>query len=526
MSDTTTNTTGACELVLDYVYGELDEARKRTFEEHLPTCARCQQEVASFGRVRTAARRVLPAVEPSPSVGGALHAQLMHAAAQRKPRRGILLSFPRKIVEHPALSAAAMFVIVGGAIAINWSHGKLAMPAAEHAETDAPKPTEAPLAPKAPEVAAAAPAAEPMPAAKEKEGGKAESVVYKGAAGDNRPAEDKTQLALQTPSGTLTVERPAAHRAVGAAPAAPSPAKKAAAAPARMKNIVVDGKIAKRDAIDPLAGGDVAGSKDEAAANGLGSVSVGGAAGSTGGGRASMDDANAKSSAPAQLAQKSAEDKPAAAKASHGYAVAPTSTPPKPMPTSATSDQTWRNTEPSAPPPPAASMPTSTPQAQRSDGYFARSQAQGAPAVQKPASTTRGYVQLHKQADELAKSNRCDEAIKLYQELEKSGQYISPTERVSWVRCLTQRGRQEEAQQRLDELKQEKRVTNQQIQDAERELNDSRRRVETKKAQKAPAPADRAPATETVEQRRAEPPAQASPPDSTNTKVKASSPAY
>ena len=32
MGDTTTNTTSACELVLDYVYGELDEARKRTFE--------------------------------------------------------------------------------------------------------------------------------------------------------------------------------------------------------------------------------------------------------------------------------------------------------------------------------------------------------------------------------------------------------------------------------------------------------------------------------------------------------------
>ncbi|HEY1585845.1 MAG TPA: zf-HC2 domain-containing protein, partial [Polyangia bacterium] len=113
MSDTTTtNTSGTCELVLDYVYGELDEARKRTFEEHLPTCARCQQEVASFGRVRAAVKRVMPAVEPSTSLGGgALHAQLMHAAAQRRPRRGVLLAFPRKVMQHPALSAAAMFAI-------------------------------------------------------------------------------------------------------------------------------------------------------------------------------------------------------------------------------------------------------------------------------------------------------------------------------------------------------------------------------------------------------------------------------
>src|SRR4029077_11702522 len=84
-SERTINASGACELVLDYVYGELDEARKRTFEEHLPTCARCQREVTSFGRVRTAAKRVMPAVEPTAQIAGALHAQLMHAAAQRKP---------------------------------------------------------------------------------------------------------------------------------------------------------------------------------------------------------------------------------------------------------------------------------------------------------------------------------------------------------------------------------------------------------------------------------------------------------
>lgn len=506
MGETTTNTSGACELVLDYVYGELDEARKRTFEEHLPTCARCQQEVASFGRVRTAAKRVMPAVEPPASLGGALHAQLMHAAAQRKPRRGILLAFPRKIVEHPALSAAAMFVLVGGAIAINWSHGKLAMPAAEHAETDAPKPTESPKV--EPEVAAAAPAAEPMPAAKLKEGGKAENALYKGGELENKPAEDKTQIALQTPSGPMAVERPVAHHPSGTATgstATPAPKK---AAPARMKNIAVDGKMAKYDSSVDDA---LLGSKDNGA--GVGGV-VGGSAG---GGRGVVANERAKSSAPEELAQQPVLAEKEPAKRAHA---------------AASGDQAYRNAPPAAPPPATAAAPstvTSTPPASSRDGYFARSQAQtGAPAVQKPSSNSRSFDVLRKQADELAKSGRCEEAIKLYQELEKSSQYISPTERVSWVRCLTQRGRQEEAQQRLDELKQEKRVTNAQIQDAERELNDSRRKVEAKKAKKAPAPADRAPATESVQQRRAadEQPAQAAPPDSTNTKVKASSPAY
>ena len=506
MGETTTNTSGACELVLDYVYGELDEAHKRTFEEHLPACARCQREVASFGKVRAAVKRVMPPVEPSGSLGGALHAQLMHAAAQRKPRRGILLAFPRKIVEHPALSAAAMFVIVGGAFALNWSHGKLAMPAAtdEKVALDAPKPTEAPLAPKGGAVAtsgegaaAAAPAAEPMPASKAKEEAEAE----------NRPAEDKTQLALQTQTGPYAVQRPVAHRGAAATNAVATPAPKKAA-PARMKNIAADGKLAKYD--DTLAA-PMGTSKDE-------SERVGGLVGAgAGGGRADVNKEGAKSSAPGVLVPETAtatanEKAPSKAHAAGG-------------------DQArYRNAAPApaaapAPPPPTVVMSTPPASSTRDSGYFARSQAQtGAAAVQKPAANARNFDLLRKTADELAKTGRCDEAIKLYQELEKSSQYLSPTERVSWVRCLNQRGRQEEAQQRLDELKQEKKLTNAQIQDAERELNDSRRKAEAKKAKKAPAPADRAPATESVEQR-AEP-QQASPPDSTHTKVKGSSPSY
>src|SRR6185312_4935019 len=148
------------------------------------------------------------------------------------------------------------------------------------------------------------------------------------------------------------------------------------------------------------------------------------------------------------------------------------------------------------------------------DGYFSRSQAQTGPAaVQKPASSTRNLEVARKQADEFAKSGRCEEAIKLYEELEKAKQPISPTERASWVRCLAQTGRQEEAAQQVD---------------SERERNDSRRKVEAKKAKKSPAPADRAPATESVQQsqqkrpagEQQQQPAPATPPDSTNTKVK------
>jgi len=565
MSETTTNTSPSCELVLDYVYGELDEAGKRAFEEHLPNCARCQQEVKSFGRVRAAVKRVMPPVEPSASLGGgALHAQLMHAAAQRKPRRGVLLSFPRKIMQHPALSAAAMFAIVGGAVAINWSRGKMAMPAAEQAaeqakhgeadqQLDAPKPTE---------VATATPKAEPMPASKSKEQGNAgglgsvQGVKGGGAmaasAGEEGAVGDKTKIALQTPNGPMTVERPTAHHAApapNAAPAStgavaaavPKPAKKAA--PPRMKSIALDGKLGgKREAFDDsLAANDLAKDRDVAAkakneearadnkpAPGKPDGVAGGVVyGAGGGGRAAERNGNVKSSAPEEISQDAVAEKAPArdedaapqrktsTSSSRGYA-APASPPP-----------TVTMSEPTAMPPPAASTPSSRQGTYRMQTQAAPSQPVGS-SVQKPNAGLRSYDVLRKQADEYAKSGRCDEANKIYQEIENAKQYITPTERVYWIRCLTQKGHEQEAQQRLDELKSEKRVTNAQIQDAEKELNQKRRSVDAKKAKKAPA--DRAPApaaTEVQQQRRAPaeaPPAQASPPDSTNTKV--TKPAY
>jgi hypothetical protein len=509
MGETTTNTSGACELVLDYVYGELDEARKRTFEEHLPTCARCQQEVASFGRVRTAAKRVMPAVEPTAPLAGALHAQLMHAAAQRKPKRGVLLSFPRKIVEHPALSAAAMFVLVGGAIAINWSRGKMAMPAttqtavsdeaaAKHAEAtlDTPKPTEA-----APVI--------PEPKAKEE----APANELAKAGDKSQLADDKASYELQTPKGSFAVSRPTAHRAVATAEAAK---KGKVAAPASMKNIAVDGKKAKYDTNDALAQG----AKDQDLNSGLGSVNgaAGGGGAVTGGvvggetGRFGAKSSPAKSSAPAPADE--AEGAVLAEKAPARKEQKPGAGQTRAYGSNATT------TAPAAPPPPAPQpVAAAAPSAER-DYRAAQSQHAQAP-VAKPSANARSYDLARKQADEWATTGRCAEAIKSYEELQKANQYITPTERVYWVRCLTQSGRQEEAQQRLDELKAEKKVTNAQIEDAEKQLVEKRREA-NKKSKKAPA-ADRAPSvtSETVQQRAQEPaPAQASPPDSTHTKVK------
>jgi hypothetical protein len=128
---------------------------------------------------------------------------------------------------------------------------------------------------------------------------------------------------------------------------------------------------------------------------------------------------------------------------------------------------------------------------------------------------------LRKKFDEAARASRYDEAVKLFQELEKRTNYLTPTERALYVRCLMATGRQDRAQQALDDLKADKRYSNAQLQQVESELNNARRRTESsKKAAKKPmaAPADRS-AEQRVAEPAAPPPAEPTPPDSTHTKV-------
>ena len=102
MSETTTNTSDACELA----------ARLRVRRARRGAQARVRGAPAGVralpgggGVVRARARGGQAGDAGGGAVGaarrGALHAQLMHAAAQRKPRRGVLLAFPRKIVRAP-----------------------------------------------------------------------------------------------------------------------------------------------------------------------------------------------------------------------------------------------------------------------------------------------------------------------------------------------------------------------------------------------------------------------------------------
>jgi hypothetical protein len=80
--------------------------------------------VASL-KVRGAVKEVLPLVEPPSAVTGAMHAQLLHAAAQRRPERGRVISLFRSIASHPGYAAAASVLVIGGAVTWQLSRGTL-----------------------------------------------------------------------------------------------------------------------------------------------------------------------------------------------------------------------------------------------------------------------------------------------------------------------------------------------------------------------------------------------------------------
>jgi hypothetical protein len=510
MGETTQNTTGACEQLLDYVYGELDEAGKRAFEEHLPTCARCQAGVKSFGRVRTAAKRLMPSVEPTASLGGALHAQLMHAAAQRKPRRGVLLAFPRKIVEHPAWAAAAMFAIVGSAVALNWSRGKMAMPTA----SDETKAAESPVVTSVPAVA------EPVPAEKTADKSKEEAEAGKlgatlGAVGSKGDAvkggadyKDATKISLDAPpAGRMTVQRPATHHA-----AAEMPAKLAPPPDVKMKKVAKTVAAPQRDLVD-----------DSIAADG----EVGGVVNGAGGASRSSGVAEGapKSSAPASGTRKAEELAKERQKQAGYYAPPPPAAKPSPTPSQ---QQTWANNSPASPPPQAAVANTSpvpvtetTSTGREEDRYRGKAQS----SVQGPTQQSADVEALRKKLIDYATSGRCAEAVKTFQELDKRTAFISPKERVQYARCLMQLNRDDQAQQAIDELKNDKRPTNLELQQVENELANKRRVTVEKKAKKSPAPADRRPAD--AQTQRAEPaPAQAAPPARSDEKKSSNKSAY
>lgn len=112
------------ELMMDWLYQELDESSSARVAEHVQGCARCTAEASALQRTRAAFRDLSP-VDPPVAVS----AILLHEAARRapavaaaaQPRMGDESGFwarvrawLRPIALHPAAAAVAMLVLIAG----------------------------------------------------------------------------------------------------------------------------------------------------------------------------------------------------------------------------------------------------------------------------------------------------------------------------------------------------------------------------------------------------------------------------
>jgi hypothetical protein len=102
------------ELLIDYLYQELDPGQAERFEAHLQSCARCAKEVSSYESTR-AMMQDLPQVEPPLRLSEFL---LSEAKRSVRPTSPDLWARVREafrfVILHPAMTAAVTLVLVLG----------------------------------------------------------------------------------------------------------------------------------------------------------------------------------------------------------------------------------------------------------------------------------------------------------------------------------------------------------------------------------------------------------------------------
>ena len=102
------------DLLVDYIYQELNPAQVELFEAHLQGCARCSQEVTAYESTRTMLQG-LPEEDPPPQISALL---LQEASRAVQPAdtgfwERLRLSM-RAMVMHPAMTAAVTLMLVLG----------------------------------------------------------------------------------------------------------------------------------------------------------------------------------------------------------------------------------------------------------------------------------------------------------------------------------------------------------------------------------------------------------------------------
>jgi hypothetical protein len=193
------------ELMMDWLYDELDPSSSARASEHVDGCARCSAEVGALRRTR-AAFRDLSDVEPPPAVS----AILLHEAALRSPAAAAaappratdsppiwirLRDWLRPLALHPAATAmATLFLVAGVAGALyvrrGWNIGSpMPVPAASDGSANVRRSAAATPAAAAPEP--------PSPGAPQNE---EKNVAATGASEGQIEAENPVENAADRPA--------------------------------------------------------------------------------------------------------------------------------------------------------------------------------------------------------------------------------------------------------------------------------------------------------------------------------------
>jgi hypothetical protein len=446
MSAPEQHTTGECERVLDYAYDELTGEAKLAFEQHLAGCAKCQRELAALKRVRGAVKAVLPTVDPPANATGALHAQLLHAAAQRKPM-GKLLPFGRRVqrvMMHPGVMAAAALVVVVTVGGTMWWRDKVMMPARSEAPAVA-APTVATTPAPVTVTTELPPAAEPKPTdeLKGNEGGAAANGEPAKKTGS--PKSDSLYLNVGKDAPPMAVTRAPAHASMPKKEQAPAekPAMLAAPKerkmPAQMKNSADglfdsggEGNLRRRN----VPAGRAAAASDEP---------LGGLAGGAGDKTAPTKVLDQPTTIPQAATSAPAREESAETGVNVDGKLS--------GPRSSTSGSTWRGTVENkkgkkAVPKPAA--PVATPQAAPPPPPAEMESQKATQAAQRPSNEV-----LRKQANAFADENRCEEAVKLFEQLQKSRWKLTSAENKKLANCRLSFMRDKQldnSMQRMDDI--------------------------------------------------------------------------
>lgn len=105
------------DLVLDYVYDELDAATRARVEAHLEGCEACRESVEAIAGTRRVMSS-LPEAEPSRGPEAILQAAAREARLRGEKRRGLLARLGAYVAGHPftttaTVAAVAMILVVG-----------------------------------------------------------------------------------------------------------------------------------------------------------------------------------------------------------------------------------------------------------------------------------------------------------------------------------------------------------------------------------------------------------------------------